>query len=116
MAVVCYETIAQFHRRTSTHNLYRGSFGVGGRARSSARAVVGRGGGGGRAELLENPQGRIGFADYHLLASCALSRSEEPALRLLLGQRLSFSTHGILGYVALSSANLDKAIQLALKY
>ena len=69
-----------------------------------------------RAESLENPQGRLAFADYHLLASCALSRCKEPALGLLLGQRLNVSSHGILGYAVLSSANLGRAIQFALKY
>lgn len=35
---------------------------------------------------------------------------------LVLGQRLNVSAHGILGYAVLSSANLGKAIQFALKY
>lgn len=35
---------------------------------------------------------------------------------LVLGQRLNVSTHGILGYAVLSSANLGKALQFALKY
>ena len=69
-----------------------------------------------RPELLDNPQGRLAFADYHVLAGCALSRCEEPALGLLLGQRLNLSTHGILGYAVLSSATLGKAIQFALRY
>ena len=69
-----------------------------------------------RPELLENPQGRLAFADYRLLVDCALTRSEEPALGLLLGQRLNLATHGILGYAVLSSANLGKAIQFAIKY
>jgi AraC-like DNA-binding protein len=34
----------------------------------------------------------------------------------VLGQRLNVSTHGILGYAVLSSANLGKALQFALKY
>lgn len=37
-----------------------------------------------RPKLLENPQGRLAFADCHLLAGCALSRCEEPALGPML--------------------------------
>lgn len=69
-----------------------------------------------RPEVLDNPQGRLSFIDFNLLASCALLRCDEPALGLLLGQRLNVSTHGILGYAVLSSANFGKAIQFALKY
>ncbi|WP_339487079.1 AraC family transcriptional regulator [Pseudomonas sp. EL_65y_Pfl2_R95] len=69
-----------------------------------------------RAQVLDNPQGRLSFFDFNLLALSALRLCDEPALGLLLGRRLNVSTHGILGYAVLSSANLDKAIQFALKY
>lgn len=69
-----------------------------------------------RPEVLGNPQGRLSFFDYNLLASSALALCAEPALGLLLGQRLNISSHGILGYAVLSSANLGMAIQFALKY
>ncbi|MBB2494642.1 AraC family transcriptional regulator [Aquipseudomonas ullengensis] len=68
------------------------------------------------AQVLENPGGRISFMDFHQLANTALLHCDEPALGLLLGQRLNASAHGILGYALLSSANLGKAIQFALKY
>lgn len=69
-----------------------------------------------RPEVLGNPQGRLSFIDCTQLISNALRLCNEPALGLLLGQRLNVSTHGILGYAVLSSANLGKAIQFALKY
>ena len=69
-----------------------------------------------RPEVLGNPQGRLSFIDFTQLATSALQRCDEPALGLLLGQRLNVSTHGILGYAVLSSANLGKAMQFALKY
>jgi AraC-like DNA-binding protein len=69
-----------------------------------------------RPEVLGNPQGRLSFIDFTQLISSALRLCNEPALGLLLGQRLNVSTHGILGYAVLSSANLGKAIQFALKY
>lgn len=66
--------------------------------------------------VLHNPTGRLSLADFHQLASAALLATAEPALGLLLGQRLNASAHGILGYALLSSATLDKAIHFALKY
>jgi AraC-like DNA-binding protein len=69
-----------------------------------------------RPQALDNPSGRLSFIDFNLLASVALQRCNEPALGLLLGQRLNVSTHGILGYAVLASANLGQAIQFALRY
>ncbi len=67
-------------------------------------------------QALDNPSGRMSFVDANLLASAALQHCHEPALGLLLGQRLNVSTHGILGYAVLASANLGQAIQFVLKY
>ncbi|MES2820406.1 MAG: AraC family transcriptional regulator [Pseudomonadota bacterium] len=69
-----------------------------------------------KPQVLDSPNGRLSFADFHLLIGSALQRCNEPALGLLLGQRLNVSTHGILGYAVLSSANLGKALQFALTY
>ena len=69
-----------------------------------------------RPEVLGSPNGRLSFIDFHQLTQAALERCGEPALGLALGQRLNVSTHGILGYAVLSSANLGKALQFALKY
>ena len=69
-----------------------------------------------RPEVLQSPAGRLSFVDFNLLAGAALANCGEPAFGLLLGQRLNVSTHGILGYAVLSSANLEKAIDFALKY
>ena len=69
-----------------------------------------------RPEVLHSPAGRLSFVDFNLLAGAALANCGEPAFGLLLGQRLNVSTHGILGYAVLSSANLEKAIDFALKY
>ena len=69
-----------------------------------------------KPQVLEAPNGRLSFIDFNQLASTALSRCNEPALGLVLGQRLNVSSHGILGYAVLSSATLDQAIQFALKY
>ncbi|UTW06909.1 AraC family transcriptional regulator [Pseudomonas benzenivorans] len=69
-----------------------------------------------RPGVLESPRGRLSILEFNQLASCALRRCNEPALGLLLGQRLNVSSHGILGYAVLASANLGKAIEFVLKY
>lgn len=69
-----------------------------------------------RPEVLGSPNARLSFIDFYHLIQAALERCGEPALGLVLGQRLNVSTHGILGYAVLSSANLGKALQFALKY
>jgi AraC-like DNA-binding protein len=69
-----------------------------------------------RPQVLLHPNGRVSFLDFNLLALAALQATQEPALGLLLGQRLNVSSHGILGYAVLASANLGQAIQFALKY
>lgn len=69
-----------------------------------------------RPEILGNPNGRLSFLDFNQLAGSALQHCQEPALGLVLGQRLNVSTHGILGYAVLSSANLGRALQFAMKY
>ncbi len=68
------------------------------------------------ARLLGSPSGRMSFVDFRLLASTVLLGCQEPALGLLLGQRLNVSTHGILGYAVLASANLGDALRFALTY
>nr|WP_261983278.1 AraC family transcriptional regulator [Pseudomonas aeruginosa] len=69
-----------------------------------------------RPEVLDSPNGRLSFLDFNQLTYSAQALCGEPALGLVLGQRLNVSAHGILGYAVLSSANLGKAIQFALKY
>lgn len=69
-----------------------------------------------RPEVLTSPTGRLSFVDFHQLSQSALDRCGDPALGLVLGQRLNVSTHGILGYAVLSSANLGTALQFALRY
>lgn len=69
-----------------------------------------------RPDLLAHANGRLAFGDFHRLVGTLLQRCTEPALGLEFGRRLNISTHGILGYAVLSSANLGKAIQFALRY
>ena len=49
-----------------------------------------------KPQVLQHPNGRVSFLDFNLLAIAALQACHEPALGLLLGQRLNVSSHGIL--------------------
>jgi AraC-like DNA-binding protein len=53
---------------------------------------------------------------FQQLLRDALLLSREPALGLLVGERLGASTHGILGYAALNSATLREALDLVERF
>lgn len=59
---------------------------------------------------------RILASDYEQLVRRALALSGEPWLGWEFGQSMNVSTHGFLGYAAMSSATLGDAIELAVKY
>lgn len=66
---------------------------------------------------------QLDAADFHpsyelfcRLVEEALQVSAEPALGLLLGERLLVNSHGILGFAALQSATLRQAIELLERY
>lgn len=59
---------------------------------------------------------RVLAADYEQLARRAIEISGEPWLGWEFGLSMNVSTHGFLGYAAMSSATLGDAIDLAVKY
>jgi AraC-like DNA-binding protein len=63
------------------------------------------------ADLADGQRG-LGFAAFAKLAHDALARTQEPALGLLVGERLRINTHGMLGYAAMNSSNLRQALGL----
>lgn len=62
------------------------------------------------------PSLRVLAEDYEQLIRRAIALSGEPWLGWEFGQSMNFSTHGFLGYAAMSSATLGDAIDLAVKY
>ena len=54
----------------------------------------------------------IPYAALQQLIVDAISTTNEPALGLLVGERLVANTHGILGYAAINSATLGQAVEL----
>ncbi len=61
---------------------------------------------------LENAALNVPFPVFRQLILDALAITQEPALGLLLGERLLVNTHGILGYAAMNSGTLRQALEL----
>ena len=59
---------------------------------------------------------RVNWPQFYQLLQHSLALSNEPALGLYLGSQLSISTHGLLGLVALSSADVQQALQFICRF
>ncbi len=67
-------------------------------------------------QTLEDPEARISTEEFMAVLQGAIDFSGQPALMLQLGAQLRVTSHGILGYAAMSSATLAEALALATKY
>lgn len=65
---------------------------------------------------LANPMQTVSFPVAYQLVVNALAVTQEPALGLLVGERLVVNTHGILGYAAMNSGTLRQALDLFERY
>lgn len=65
---------------------------------------------------LTNPDFRVNYRQYKTLMDRAISLSGDPSLAVQLGTKLDISTHGFLGYAAMSSDTLRKALEISVKY
>jgi AraC-like DNA-binding protein len=84
-------------------------------SRGASRDRILRGAGLTRA-ILEDPEARIPAEQFMAIVQGAIDHSGQPALMLQLGSQLRVTSHGILGYAAMSSATLAEALRLATKY
>lgn len=66
--------------------------------------------------LLDDPEYQPGIELFGPLMQQALRLSGEPALGLLIGERLGVGTHGVLGFAALQGGSLRQVIQLLERY
>ncbi len=69
-----------------------------------------------RESQLSDPSWTLPLPVFQQLVRDALLLSREPALGLLVGERLGASTHGILGYAALNSGTIREALALVERY
>ena len=70
----------------------------------------------GPVEEWSQPGGRIPKDSFHQLVRRAVALTGEPRLGWEFGASMTLSTHGFLGYAAMSSETLQDAIELAVKY
>ncbi len=69
-----------------------------------------------REAQLHDPSWTIALPVFQQLIRDALSLSGEPALGLLVGERLGATTHGILGYAALNAGSIREALALVERF
>jgi AraC-like DNA-binding protein len=67
-------------------------------------------------ERLNDPSLALSYPVFERLVRDALAVAREPALGLLVGERLLANSHGILGYAALSSGTIRQALELVERY
>ena len=66
--------------------------------------------------VLKSPDSRLTAAQYKTLIENAKSLADDPALAFKFGLQLKLSTHGFLGFAAMSASTLGEALELAVKY
>lgn len=67
-------------------------------------------------ETLHDPEARIEAELFARVITGALEKSGQPDLGIRLGGQLKVTTHGIVGYAAMTSATLADALSLITKY
>ncbi|MFI5307731.1 MAG: AraC family transcriptional regulator [Polyangiales bacterium] len=67
-------------------------------------------------QMLRSPKARLSFEQMLRLIRRALDHSNDPGLGLELGRRITVSGMGVIGYAAMSQADLGSAIAIAEKY
>lgn len=68
------------------------------------------------ADLIGRPQARMSAWQWTRLVQRALDLSGDPGLGYEYGLRMRPTVHGVLGYAALSSANLRQGLELCVRY
>ena len=69
-----------------------------------------------REEEVYNPEPALRFEQFRRVMVGAREMTGNPALGLALGQQLTLTAHGLLGYAAISSADLGDALRLLERY
>lgn len=65
-----------------------------------------------REAQLADPLQTVSFQEFRQLALDALAMTREPALGLLIGNRLMMNTHGMLGFAAMNSVTVRQMLEL----
>lgn len=67
-------------------------------------------------EEVYTPEAMLRFEQFRRLILGAREMTGDPGIGLRLGSQMSLTAHGLLGYAAMSSANLGEVVQLLLRY
>ena len=67
-------------------------------------------------EEVYTPEAMLRFDQFRRLILGAREMTGDPGIGLRLGSHMSLTAHGLLGYAAMSSANLGEVVQLLLRY
>ena len=67
-------------------------------------------------ETLDDPEAQIEYEQFKLLIQRAVARSGIPALGIRLAAQLPITTHGLLGYAAMSSGTLEEALSFVTRF
>ncbi|MCG8673144.1 MAG: AraC family transcriptional regulator [Pseudomonadales bacterium] len=67
-------------------------------------------------DILEAADAKVSGNQFNELVDAGFKFTQDPNLGVWFGLQLKISTHGFLGYAALSSAKLGEAIELGVKY
>ena len=67
-------------------------------------------------EAIYNPEPTLRFEQFRQVMVGAREMTGNPALGLVLGQQLTLTAHGLLGYAAISSVDLGDALRLLERY
>ena len=68
------------------------------------------------ADAAQQPNATLSWSQFQSIILSSCQQSNEPALGLYLGSQLTITTHGLLGLAAMSSRNLQEALELICQY
>ncbi len=68
------------------------------------------------ADLIQDVDGELSLQQFADVFLYSVKIAKQPQLGLLLGRKLGITAHGILGYAVMSSATVNDAIELVVKY
>lgn len=67
-------------------------------------------------DTIRDPLSRISLEDYNRILKRALELTNEPGLGFYIGMQMKLSSHGFIGFAAMTAKNLREALDIAQRY
>lgn len=67
-------------------------------------------------EALEDPNARVGLPEVAVLVERAIGLTGDPALAISMGLQMQVSSHGYLGFAAMTARTVREALELAVRF